>query len=468
MLEGFLHKVYEGFDTSSDIEPTAWREVLRIMNEASVEGIIESGYTTHEESFLENIRHSNEVFSAFKVHSMGVKMAERLHDEQGHLRSFEEWKASVRGIASHQVGSWLRTEYDTAVLRAHQASDWQEFERNRDILPNLRWMPTTSPSPDTLHESFWARALTLPIDDPFWMKNHPGNRWNCKCSLEATDDPATVEEWRSDKEVNKETAQAGLENNPRDGRIFSDKHPYFPKSCGACPFYKAKGGFVRNLLGRIFENQEKDCHNCQYVDGQIATAKYSKNYQEFLQLKEDKNYIEVEFDPKSGGVRATHRGHKKKGNNQTYFGEEKKTSYDLEKECVEILFKSGHSVIFLDEKNRAVNGDTLSALNISVDGISMDIRSITKNKDNYVNALTAKDSQLQKYNARNDISERANRMCIFFHDSSMFSDSKMRTTINSYNNISAKKAVKEIETVIVVVRNADEDEGTDRVYVYTT
>lgn len=271
-MEGFLRKIYEGFDASHEIEPTAWREVLRIMNEASVEGLIRSGHTSHEKTFLSKIRHSNEVFSAFKCHSMGSKMQERLYDEEGKLRPFKEWRESVRSIASHQTGAWLKTEYDTAVLRAHQASDWQEFEQNKDILPNLRWMPTTSPTPENVHEGFWSSKLTLPIDDPFWVQNHPANRWNCKCSLEATDEPSS-ETTPPPSETPK--PQAGLEENPRHGRIFSDKHPYFPKSCSVCPFYSQKKG-LKNWIGRLLENRQKDCHHCPYINQAIDKAKIAE------------------------------------------------------------------------------------------------------------------------------------------------------------------------------------------------
>ena len=204
---------------------------------------------------------------------MGVKMAERLHDKDGNLRPFKEWREAVQPIASHHVGAWLKTEYDTAVLRAHQGSLWQEFERNKDILPNLRWMPTTSVSPENVHKGYWTSRLTLPVDDPFWQDNHPANRWNCKCSLEATSDKAdtghVAEMARQDN-----TAQQGLENNPRDGHLFSDKHPYFPKNCASCPFKKQSK--LKNWIGRLFNGGDgkDDCYkNCPYVDEAIEQAR---------------------------------------------------------------------------------------------------------------------------------------------------------------------------------------------------
>lgn len=276
ILEDFLRKIYDGFDVSREIEPSAWREVLRILNEGAVKGLTQGGERQHTPQFLQAIKHSNEVFSAFKCHSMGVKMAERLHDKDGNLRPFKEWREAVQPIASHHVGAWLKTEYDTAVLRAHQGSLWQEFERNKDILPNLRWMPTTSVSPENVHKGYWTSRLTLPVDDPFWQDNHPANRWNCKCSLEATSDKAdtghVAEMARQDN-----TSQQGLENNPRDGRLFSDKHPYFPDSCSSCPFKKQSK--LKNWIGRLFNGGDgkDDCYkNCPYVDEAIEQAKESR------------------------------------------------------------------------------------------------------------------------------------------------------------------------------------------------
>ena len=239
-----------------------WREVLRIINEGTVEGLAKAKTPpTHEEYFYKALRHSNEVFAAFKVHTMGQEMAAKLYDSKGQLKPFSKWVEDVSAISSHQVGSWLQTEYDTAVIRAHAAADWREFERNKDILPNLRWMPTTSKEPESSHRVYWQMKLTLPVDDPFWNEHHPGDRWNCKCSLEATDAPVV-----RPKDMEPTKPQRGLENNPgKDGHSFSDNHPYFPKGCGSCPFNK---GF-KNKMGTFFKNEKKHCYKCEKIDNAL-------------------------------------------------------------------------------------------------------------------------------------------------------------------------------------------------------
>ena len=154
------------------------------------------------------------------------------------------------------------------------AADWQEFERNKDIFPNLRWMPTTSPEPESTHAAYWRQKLTLPVDDPFWNEHHPGDRWssamplrlskNCKCSLEATDEPVV-----RPAEMEPTQPQRGLENNPgKDGHTFSDNHPYFPKDCRRC---FANSG-LKNKLKGLFLNQEKNCYGCPLIDNKMKKA----------------------------------------------------------------------------------------------------------------------------------------------------------------------------------------------------
>ena len=267
MLQQYLRAIYNGFDTSRAVEPTMWREVLRVLNEATVSGLLQSSAPTHRDSFLAALRHSNEVFAVFKVHSMSERMAARLLNPDGTLKPFRQWADDVKNISSHYVGAWLRTEYDTALIRAHNAADWQQFIRDADVMPNLRWMPTTSPMPESSHRAFWERKLTLPVSDPFWNEHHPGDRWNCKCSLEQTDDPPTPE---LKAEFAGEAPQPGLTNNPgKDGHTFSQDHPYFPKSCASCGFYK-KASIKNRLLPAFLNIRAKDCYNCPYINGCIS------------------------------------------------------------------------------------------------------------------------------------------------------------------------------------------------------
>ena len=223
MLRRALLAIYgEDFHPATDIERHLFHEIWQRMNQAARRGFAESAAPDPDDDFREAVRRNNAVFAAFKVHRMQNDMARLLLDSNGGLKPFNQWMREVMPIASHQCGAWLRTEYDTAVARAHMAADWKQFEREKDILPNLRWMPSTSLHPGADHRVFW--NTVRPIDDPFWASHRPGDRWNCKCSLSATDDPETPV---PDFNARKDSPHPGLENNPaHDGKLFSDSHPY--------------------------------------------------------------------------------------------------------------------------------------------------------------------------------------------------------------------------------------------------
>ena len=266
-----------------------WQELTKIMNEATAKGLSKGEFSIdHNRGFLNAVKHANEIFAAFKTHAMGKSMASKLLDDNGNLKPFDKWMKDISSISSHHVGSWLKTEYNTAVLRAHNAADWRSFMENKDIMPNLRWMPTTSPDAEAVHRGYWEKKLTLPVEHPFWNKHHPGDRWNCKCSLESTDDPASPDDVLDDLPI--EPAQRGLENNPgKDGKMFNDTHPYFPKNCNQCSFYKNRG--FKNKVKTWFNNHEKDCFNCPFFNDCISVEDKNRS----LRLRAKKIKEEVEF-----------------------------------------------------------------------------------------------------------------------------------------------------------------------------
>lgn len=247
------------------ISPELFRAVADLLRLAESEGVELSSAPDPDDDFRHALSHADDVFAAFKVHRMQRDMGRMLTDSNGDLKPFKQWANEVLPIASHQCGAWLRTEYDTAVLRAHQAADWQQFVREADVLPNLKWMPSTSINPGTDHMPFW--NTVRPVDDPFWDEHRPGDRWNCKCSLTSTDEPCTPAP-HSDKASE---PQPGLSSNPgTDRAVFSQDHPYFPESCSSCSFYKP--GF-KDKLRNLFTNRAKDCYNCPYINGCLPGEK---------------------------------------------------------------------------------------------------------------------------------------------------------------------------------------------------
>lgn len=433
----------------TDLSPELFRAILSRLDEAANRGMAASAAPDPDGDFRRALRHSNEVFAAFKVHRMQTDMGRLLTDSNGVLKPFEQWKNEVLPIASHQCGAWLRTEYDMAVIRAHQAADWQQFVREADVLPNLKWMPSTSPHPGADHWVFW--NTVLPIDDPFWNEHRPGDRWNCKCSLTSTDEPCTD----TPAPGKADNPHPGLDSNPgTDKAVFSQSHPYFPKSCSTCDFYKPG---LKGWLRSMFVNKTKDCYHCrairQAVENTIEKGRIKANKAEYKRLLKDENYIEVVFNKKTGGLKATHVGHitHDTPKAERFFGG--LTSSDLERECQDQLVAMGHKAILCDESKKE-RGNYLPALDILVDDVLMDIRAIT-GKGWYSNVFVKKNDQLRRYNARADIEGKADTLCLYFHNPKLFDEGKMQKSLNFfrfYRDQDGELLVKHLKHIVCVVK----------------
>ncbi len=318
-------------------EPTLFEKTKEIFSDAIRSGVAgqrsEKNGAVRNDAFVDALRHNTDVFSAFRTHKMQSDIAAQLLDEKGNVKPFGQFVKDVKPYVTHQNRAWLQTEYDTAVLRAHQAADWKQFEAEKDVLPNLEWLPSTSPNPGEDHKPYW--FTVLPIDHKFWNNHRPGDRWNCKCRLRNTDKPATAVP--AETLVKNLQPSKGLESNPgTTGEIFSNSHPYYPENCGKCPFNKGVG----KLFAALVETK-RDCNNgCRKIDKAINQSFIEERRKEYEQYKNDPDYLDVQFNPENGALMATHKDH-----NFDKIG----GKYEIQAQ--KAGFKNGDSVIFGQERN---------------------------------------------------------------------------------------------------------------------
>jgi hypothetical protein len=229
VLTDVMNSIYHQEVGAGKMSTALYRETRRIFEKAAAEGMSKSNNpnVVRDTDFMTKYGHSIEVFSAFRAHAFGKQMAQELKDKEGNLRSYKDWNEATKSIQSHFNQNWLQTEYNTAVLRSEQAAAWQQFGEDKDVMPNLKWMPTSSATPREDHAVFWQQGLTLPVDDSFWDSHYPADEWNCKCWLEQTDSAATKKSEMPGKGEMPSPAP-GLTSNPgKQAEVFSPDHPYF-------------------------------------------------------------------------------------------------------------------------------------------------------------------------------------------------------------------------------------------------
>lgn len=225
-LKKALKRIYEkDVDVMNDIEENLFNAVFETMSDAVDKGFEVPDITDPDVAFYKALKEDVAVFAAFKTHRWQNDIAGQLLDDKDRLKDYNLFKRDVEGLVNPQhKEQWLRTEYDMAITRARLATDWQQFEREKDILPNLEWVESTSVTPGEDHMIFW--GMIAAIEDPCWNEHRPGDRWGCKCGLRSTDKPCTQ---KSDvPQPTKENDPApGLKGNPGvTGEIFSKDHPY--------------------------------------------------------------------------------------------------------------------------------------------------------------------------------------------------------------------------------------------------
>lgn len=307
------------------------------------------------------------VFSAFRTHKMQRDIAKYLLNEKGELKTFTKFVKDVAPYIKHTNRLWLETEYNTAVLRAHQAADWRKFVDERDVLPNLEWQPSTSTNPGEDHKPYWFTCL--PIDHKFWKQHRPGDRWNCKCSLRNTDkEPTPVP---ADTIIKGSEPQRGLESNPGEkGEIFSNNHPYYPENCGKCPFNKGVGKLWAALVEKkgdcfnhckVIENVFKNQQTSHWNNPKIDFIPYSDEIQKRIDTIRDNRQRNELFKAIANGGETIYES---KGR-VTFYKENKGKSSDSWKDTLQMakdIADSGDDVCFIPEHGRATSADAFTKI----------------------------------------------------------------------------------------------------------
>lgn len=194
--------------------------------EQSISSSVTLQYNVKNQAFVNRLQTSAKVFSAFKTHHQSQALAALLVDPQGNTVPFAHFKKEALKVTGKYNTVWLKTEYNTALRRGRIGARFQKFREDEHLYPNLRWLPSTAAEPRSSHIRFY--GLVLPITDPFWVNQFPGNAWNCKCDVEQTKAQADPAPQSAPK------PPEGLEGNPAfTGQLIGKRHPYFKGLTGA-------------------------------------------------------------------------------------------------------------------------------------------------------------------------------------------------------------------------------------------
>ena len=236
LLSKALREVYGS--QGDGLSPSLFEANNLPMQEALSVVLDTSSFGVEEPAFEYELRYNMAVWSAFKTHAEMESLGALLVKPNGRLRSFAEFRKLAEKVIGKYNVQWLRTEYNTAVLKARSAVQYKEALKTKALYPNLEYLQSDSVDKRPEHLAFV--GTILPIEHPWWDTHLPPLDWNCKCRVRPTDKAPTALPSGSRKDEPKD----GLANNPgKSGSLFDlHKHPYTKgQGIPTCPECRRQG-----------------------------------------------------------------------------------------------------------------------------------------------------------------------------------------------------------------------------------
>lgn len=366
------------------------------------------------------------IFSGFKTYHSLSEVGLALTDADGKVKPFDVFRRDVEAIDKKYNTNYLYAEYNHALHTSQMAVKWHDIMADGDRY-NLQYRTAGDERVRSEHAAL--DNTTLPPSDEFWKFYLPPNGWNCRCTVEQVlrddypmSDPAAAKA-AGDACTDAPKSRIFRYNAGQEMTVFPKKHPYLPKGCGNC----------NGKLRLAYDPNSDKCRACTIISKIAVDCGRKREYE---CLKKDPNYIGVEYNSVTGGLRATHIDH----NFDSCVGRFGIQRGEYEKFASDALFSKGYSVILKSEKAP----DGKKCPDGYLNGNLMDIKGIEGNP---------------LYSLMRANKQEVRTAVLYFHNMDMYSRDNVKNNIDYLPTLLKKNKVKNpiihIETVVCVVRQSD-------------
>lgn len=323
------------------ISPEVWEHEYKQMSDALADGYGKTGveWGGKDWAFFQNLRYNTAVFDAFKCNREIKDAHKLLMNDDGTAKTWEEFRRDAMRVCEKYNQRWLQTEFNQAHAAAKAARKWQDYERNADLYPNLRYIAVQDERTRISHAEL--HGYVIPIDHPFWNKYYPPNDWNCRCSVQPTDDPVKMPPGVP------AVPEMFQTNVGKTAQIFDASHPYY--------------------IGMT--EQEKD-RLYAFVRQNIRPAKdVLKSWNEYEALGSE--YLKDYFNGNNGGYLATHQDRRKAAE----ASKNERQKYEKEEAMCRAFAEGGYRVEHQAEQ------PGISSPDILIDGLKADLKRVSSHNN---------------------------------------------------------------------------------------
>ena len=146
-------------------------------------------YNLRDDAFITALEQNLFHFSAGKTLAEIQQLNKAFRDSA----SFEDFSKKAGEICTTFNKTWQKTEYDTAVLTAESASNYQRLIKKKKLFPY--WKYVTAGDEKVREEHRELDGIVLSADDPRWNKIFPPNGWKCRCRVVPIMSHEVTEAW---------------------------------------------------------------------------------------------------------------------------------------------------------------------------------------------------------------------------------------------------------------------------------
>ncbi len=179
-------------------------------------------FNTPDAGMLTRLTRDTWSFASAKNYQQLRDMSLALVSDTGQARTFSEFEDAAKLINAKYNKYWLLTEYNQAIGGATMAARWNDFEKNADIMPYLRYSTVGDKRVRDSHKAL--DGITRKITDEFWNTYFPPNGWGCRCSVDQLPGSKVKESKTAPTVAMPDMFKTNL---AKAGLIYPPSHPYF-------------------------------------------------------------------------------------------------------------------------------------------------------------------------------------------------------------------------------------------------
>ncbi|SPE77093.1 Phage Mu protein F like protein [Flavobacterium columnare] len=212
LITSYIRQLFDDREVTAEMQKKLFDYYYQELAKA-----VDVGYSAkfkmYDEALAVSFKKNIADFSAFKAVSFKNQL-ETLLIQDGKITPWSEFKKLADDLHLDYNRRWLQTEYHQTVAVANMAQQWQQFEADADLYPNLKYNAVNDGRTREEHRAW--DGLILPLKHPFWEKHLPPNDWGCRCNVTQTDEEVS-------KDISKIKSKGAFANNPAlSGKVFAE------------------------------------------------------------------------------------------------------------------------------------------------------------------------------------------------------------------------------------------------------